>query len=506
MRVGLFHKLLGVNLSLALAVLLVSSSIFALSARRVLVRGLGDEAVRLAEDVAGRLAAEELAPLLADPPDPEAWRRWVRRLEEIQGELGPAGVENVYLLAPRGGLLWVAADPTGDDPPFGQQDTVFVELKRRAFASGRPAATPEAYTDAWGTWISGYAPMPDSTGRARALLGIDLPLGAFPLMRDIIARELVMSALPAALLALVVSLLVSGYLARPARRLTRGLRQVRSGELDVVLDEGGGDEFGEMAVAFNRMVRELQERERVQALFAQSVSPEVARKLLSDDAHTGGEIREASVLFADIRGFTGISESLSARGVIALLNEYFERLIPCVEAEGGVVDKLIGDEIMALFGAPTDLPDDAAAAVQAALRIRDTVAAFNAGRPEGPPLEVGIGISTGAVVAGALGSRTRRNYTVLGTVVNLGSRLCGHAGPGQILVSRTTYLRTRSLFEMQEIPAFTPKGISFPVQAFEVLGIREGPGAAEDAAPEAEGAGARREGPGAPEEEASHGS
>lgn len=474
MRIGLFQKLLGLNLGLALAVLLVGSTAFALSARRVLVQGLGEEAASLATRVADDLPASTLAPLLADPPDEAAWRSWVGRLDSIQRGLGPSGVENVYLLAPRGGGIYVAADPTGDDPPFAVADTVFPSLKQRALADGHPARTPDAYTDAWGTWISGYAPVVDGNGAVLALVGIDLPLGAFPLMRDIVQRELVFSALPAALLALVASLFVAGRVTRPARALTDGLRRVREGTYDFELDASSGDEFGQMAEAFNEMAQGLAERERVREAFAQSVSPEVAEKILAGEVRTGGEVREASVLFADIRGFTALSETLSARGVIALLNEYFDALLPCVTGAGGTVDKLVGDEIMAVFGAPVELEDDAAAAVGAALEMRAALGRFNAARPAGSsPLHFGVGISTGALVAGALGSRERRNYTVLGSAVNLGSRLCAHAGPGQILVSQATYLRTKHLFEARKLEPLTVKGITFPIHVFEIVDRKE---------------------------------
>ncbi len=479
MSVGLFQKVLGLNLGLALAVLLISSSVFALSAHRLLVNGLGEEAVQIAEEAVSTLEPAQVEPLLVRQAHSQSlWRSLVDQLGEIQAELGRRGVENVYILAPRPGGIFVLADPTGEDTAFAVLDTVYTGLKSEVLREGQARATPDPYTDEWGTWISGYVPIHDAKGVPMAILGIDLPLGAFPVMRKIIARTMILSAVPAALLALLASYFLSGRLTGPARALTGALREVRSGRLDVEVRVESSDEFGEMAEAFNDMTVGLAEKERMRSMLVQSVSREVADKLLSGEIAIRGEVREVSVLFSDIRNFTELSETLSARSVIELLNAYFDALLPCVEARGGIIDKLVGDEIMAVFGAPLELKDDALAAVLTALDMRAALAAFNRVREaEGEPtVAMGVGISTGTVVAGGLGSESRRNYTVLGTTVNVGARLCSAALANQILISEATYLRTKKSIEAQQLEPLDVKGITFPLNVFEVLRSAHGNG------------------------------
>ena len=165
MKLRFFHKLLA--LGLALAVLGVSTLTFFMTTEDVLVRGLGDEALERALAAVEELEPSDLGTVFEGNTEPgENWVRLVSRLADIQARLGPAGVENVYVLAPQGEALFVVGDPTGDDPPFMVQDTVYVELKAQVLASGTAASTPNPYTDEYGTWISGYAPITRG-GRSR---------------------------------------------------------------------------------------------------------------------------------------------------------------------------------------------------------------------------------------------------------------------------------------------------------------------------------------------------
>lgn len=476
MKLRFFHKLFGLALGLALAVLGVSTITFFLTAEDVLVRGLGDEALGRVLAAIDELKPAQFAGVFEGSTEPgEDWQRLVSSLAEIQSRLGPAGVENVYVIALRDGTLFVVGDPTGDDPPFTVQDTVYVELKTRVLASGIAESTPTPYTDEYGTWVSGYAPIRAGGDRVVAILGADLPLGAFPLARSIVARTLAFSLLPALLLAALASILFSRRLTRPVQEITAGLRRVQQGDLDTELTVTSGDEFGDIAEAFNEMTKDLAGKARLGDMFAQSVSAEVAELLLSGEISTGGELKEVTVLFSDIRGFTQITESMAARNVIEMLNEYFSLQIPCVDAYGGIVDKLVGDELFAVFGAPLDLEDDALAAVQSALAMRSALDPFNAARLQRSEKELsfGIGISTGAVVAGRLGTENRRNYTVLGNTVNVGARLCSSADPGQILISGATYLRVKNRVEVNLLPPLQVKGITFPLDVFEVISLRE---------------------------------
>ncbi|MEN9841111.1 MAG: Adenylate cyclase 1, partial [Verrucomicrobiota bacterium] len=225
--------------------------------------------------------------------------------------------------------------------------------------------------------------------------------------------------------ALLVGLFLARSISRPVRRLEAHTRVIAGGDYVTAIHLPRADELGRLAEAFNALSSGLAERDRVRDLLDKNVSPEVAARLLRDGAALGGEEREVTVLFADLRGFTPLSEGLPARELITLLNRYLDRMSAAVEAQGGVVDKYIGDEIMAIFGAPVDCADSADRAVRAALAMRGALAELNRElAAEGrPPLAFGVGINTAQVIAGNIGSRRRLNYSVIGDGVNLAARL-----------------------------------------------------------------------------------
>jgi adenylate cyclase len=175
----------------------------------------------------------------------------------------------------------------------------------------------------------------------------------------------------------------------------------------------------------NQMSVGLSERDRVRDLLDKNVSPEVATALLRDGSALGGQEREVTILFADLRGFTTLSEQLTPHELLTLLNRYLDRMSAAIEAHGGVIDKFIGDAIMALFGAPVAQADAADRALAAALAMEKALVQLNAElATEGiAPLAIGIGVNTACVVAGNIGSSRRLNYSVIGDGVNVASRL-----------------------------------------------------------------------------------
>ena len=181
-------------------------------------------------------------------------------------------------------------------------------------------------------------------------------------------------------------------------------------------------------------------------------------------------IAELVVFFSDIRGFTAMSERKSAQHIVDMLNEYFELMVEIVFKHEGTLDKFVGDEIMALFGAPVAHEDDAYRAVKVALEMVHALEEWNLVRvAEGDePIQIGIGINTGEVVAGYLGSSKALEYTVIGDVVNTASRLCNTAKPGEILISRATYEAVKDSFVAEELPAAQVKNKAQAVQIFRV--------------------------------------
>ena len=224
--------------------------------------------------------------------------------------------------------------------------------------------------------------------------------------------------------------------------------------------------------------RKLEEEAITRQRFQRLLSPAIAEQVLSGkvEIRKGGELREATVLFTDIRGFTAMSESIAAPEIVEMLNEYFERMVEIIFANEGTLDKFVGDEIMALFGAPVAHDDDPVRAVRTALQMKRDLRKLNVERAaQGQPsIEVGVGINTGEVVAGYLGSSKALEYTVIGDTVNTGARFCSVAKAGQILISETTYQRVRHVFRAEPLPPAHVKGKSLPLCIYSVLGPVEG--------------------------------
>ena len=255
-----------------------------------------------------------------------------------------------------------------------------------------------------------------------------------------IGNALLLGGGGALLLSMLFGAVISRNLTRPVRELVAATGRVAEGDYEAEVSVRTHDEIGTLANAFNDMTRGLLLRERYRSVLSKVVSQDVAEELMKGEVELGGENRDVSVIFADVRGFTSLTEGMEPQEVIRLLNECMEHLSRAVDVEGGVVDKFIGDAVMAVFGAPARQEDHARRAVSAAVRMRDGMQQFNALRAERGqhPIGLGIGINSGEAVAGNMGSTDRLNYTVLGATVNLASRLCSQASAGEILTTRST--------------------------------------------------------------------
>ncbi len=228
-----------------------------------------------------------------------------------------------------------------------------------------------------------------------------------------------------------------------------------------------------LSIANASLARRIEDEALARARFQRLLSPAIAELVVSGkvEVKQGGEPRVTTMLFSDIRGFTSRSETMQAGDIVAMLNDYFERMVEIIFKHEGTLDKFVGDEIMALFGAPVAHPDDAVRAVRTALAMLDDLRAFNADRAaQGKPsFEIGIGINTGDVVAGYIGSSKAMQYTVIGAPVNLAARLCSAAHGMQVLIAETTWNLVKDEFEVRELEPIKPKGIAQPVRVFEVL-------------------------------------
>jgi adenylate cyclase len=237
--------------------------------------------------------------------------------------------------------------------------------------------------------------------------------------------------------------------------------------------------YAAVAVERARLNQKIVAEEKKRERLGRFLSPQVASRILAQsDTHGGAElgapeVREVSVLFADISGFTSMSETMSPSSVALLLNDYLSRMTDVIFKYEGTLDKYIGDAIMAVFGAPLDMPDHAPRAIKAALEMQERLAEWNAERKEGPELRIRIGINSGKAVAGEIGSVNKKEYTVLGDTVNTASRLeSSVAKPGSVVIGANTLALVEGLFECQPLGSFKVKGKALEVPAYEVLNVK----------------------------------
>lgn len=242
--------------------------------------------------------------------------------------------------------------------------------------------------------------------------------------------------------------------------------------------------YAAVAVERARLNQKIVAEEKKRERLGRFLSPQVANRILAaSDTHGGAElgapeVREVSVLFADISGFTSMSETMSPSSVSLLLNDYLSRMTDVIFKYEGTLDKYIGDAIMAVFGAPLDMADHAERAIRTALEMQERLAEWNAERKEGTPeLRIRIGINSGKAVAGEIGSVNKKEYTVLGDTVNTASRLeSSVAKPGSVVIGANTLGLVDGLFECRALGTFKVKGKALEVPAYEVLASRAEPG------------------------------
>lgn len=233
-----------------------------------------------------------------------------------------------------------------------------------------------------------------------------------------------------------------------------------------------------IAVQNSLYAKKLQAEAVTRERFQRLLSPAIAEQVMSGklEVKKGGELRETTVLFSDIRGFTSMSESMPAQEVVDMLNDYFELMVELIFENEGTLDKFVGDEIMALFGAPVGHADDALRGVRTAMRMLEVLEKdFNIPRREQgkPTLQIGIGLNTGEVVAGYLGSSKALEYTVIGDTVNTGARLCSVAKSGQCIISEFTYEKVKDHFEVVELPPQQVKGKAKALKIYNVVAFRD---------------------------------
>ena len=231
-----------------------------------------------------------------------------------------------------------------------------------------------------------------------------------------------------------------------------------------------------VAIQNANLAKKIEVETRTRAQFQRLLSPNLVEQLVAGKIHLekGGELREVTILISDIRGFTSMSEKKEPAEIVHMLNEYFEVMVDILFRAEGTLDKYVGDEIMALFGAPVDMPDAPNSAVRCALEMQRALKEFNRTRTaEGlEPIKIGIGINTGRVITGAIGSSRTLQYTAIGDAVNTASRLCSVAKAGEIILSENTMRRVAEHVDCVHLPPVKVKGKEQELQIYSVLGMK----------------------------------
>jgi len=222
------------------------------------------------------------------------------------------------------------------------------------------------------------------------------------------------------------------------------------------------------------MIEDVSSEKRMKSTMSRYMDPGIAEKLMAGGEEVlGGQSVVATVLFSDIRGFTPITEHLGAHGTVSLLNEYFTIMVDCIQKQGGMLDKFIGDAIMAVFGLPLPHDDDEDRSVRASISMIEELRRWNAERAQDGkmPVDIGVGLNTDTIVSGNIGSPKRMDYTVIGDGVNLASRLesaCKEYS-ARILISENTFHKLRGTYRVREVDRVIVKGKTEPASIFEVL-------------------------------------
>jgi adenylate cyclase len=276
-------------------------------------------------------------------------------------------------------------------------------------------------------------------------------------------------------------LVLTHRLQRSLSELLAGTKQVETGRFDVALRVISHDEIGRLTEAFNHMVGQLKENERVKDTFGKYLDPRIVSRLIEvqGDSAALSERRPATLFFSDIKGFSTMSENLTASAMVNLLNSYFSAVTREIRDKQGIIDKFIGDAVMAFWTVPFSAGDQhATSACLSALVQQEAIVAFRLELPQitglrrdAPDFVVRMGIATGEVVIGTIGSDVTKSYTVIGDVVNIASRLEGvnKAYGTQIIIEEATYRLAQNAIEVRELDLLTVVGKSEPVRVYELV-------------------------------------
>lgn len=389
----------------------------------------------------------------------------------------------VYTMAPtdqQGIWRYVVDSLPSDNPDFSAlgdtedyRNTAEGQSIVRA-VNGPTADSNVVPSDRWGPLLTGAAPIKDSLGRTRGVLALDASAAAVGEMQARVKYASLLGLGIGFLATTGLGWLFSTQASKPLKAMMQGIRAVGEGDYTRPVQISNRDEFGQLADVFNEMLLGIQQRDLYRHQFERYVSHQVAAKVLADpsQAFWQGERRVATILFADLRGFTTVAEQLAPEEVVGMLNDYLSVFVDAVFRHEGTLDKFIGDAVMAVFGAPVSLGNDAERAVRAALEMQAAILAVRARWVGRAALDVGIGINTGDVVIGNIGSDRRLEYAAIGDTVNVAARIENLTRTYEvgILISEATYEAVRDCFDCRKVDSVAVRGREQQVTLYEVIG------------------------------------
>ena len=307
--------------------------------------------------------------------------------------------------------------------------------------------------------------------KAQALHKADAIVRA-QLLSSLLVEIIVITAICVAA-SILLSVFVSSSVSTPLKKIEAAMKEVEKQNLDVRVEIISNDEIGSVTEGFNRMVNGLKESESIKDSFGKYVSQEIRDEILSGRVSLDGEMKRVTLLFSDLRNFTPFVESTHPKQVITIMNQYFSQMTEAIKENRGLVLQYVGDEIEAVFGAPVSYDDHTDMAVEAALGMRRRLILLNQNlEKQGfSPFQHGIGIHTGAVLAGNIGSKDRISYALVGDTVNLASRIGGLTKEFScdIILSQTTYNLLTGDFSTEQLSAVKVKGKKEGVMIYKLL-------------------------------------
>jgi class 3 adenylate cyclase len=361
-----------------------------------------------------------------------------RAIQELMGVIAQSTEEYLFAYTMRldqGTVRFIVDSPAHDDDgdgiisedelpePIGAVYPAPPEGLMRGFV--KPSSDRRAHTDQWDTTLSGYAPIHDRSGRPVGLIGIDMSMDRIESKMASIRHAGFISLALAAALAVLMGWYFSRSIFHPLSLLQNALIRVGEGDYSQRLDVQGKDEIADFAATYNKMVLELREKNWIKASLGKMIGKEALKNILDNRLQLGGEIQRATIMVCDLRGFSQLSEKLPPKLLVGLINDYFTVMVEIIQRHGGIVDKFVGDMILAVFGHPAPLEHEQRAALNAAREMIAKCDELNVTLHLGEDLhlENSVALHSGFVLAGNIGSPDRMEYTIMGHAVNVAVRL-----------------------------------------------------------------------------------